>query len=72
MCAAKPKHDECIVTFRGYKNPLSNHYPFELSAYDTTFPSIEHAFFWRMSSEMDKPQLAEKIKKAKHAGIAKQ
>ena len=69
MCAAKPKHDECIVT---YKNPLSNHYPFELSGYDTTFPSIEHAFFWRMPSEMDKPQLAEKIKQAKHAGIAKQ
>ena len=72
ICAAKPKHDEHIVTFRGYKNPLSNHFPFVLSAYETTFASVEHAFFWRMSSEMNKPQLAEKIKKAKHAGLAKQ
>ena len=72
MCPAKPKRDEDTVTFRGYRNPLNNHFPFELSAYDTTFASVEHAFFWRMSSEMNKPQLAEKIKKAKHAGIAKQ
>ena len=45
ICAAKPKHDEYIVTFRGYKSPLSNHFSFVLSAYETTFASVEHAFF---------------------------
>ena len=60
------------MTFRSYKNPLSNHFPFVLSAYETTFVSVEHAFFLRMSSELDKFKLTEKIKKAKHAGLMKQ
>ena len=70
-CPAKPKRGEQIEPFRGYKNPLSNHYPFELFTFGDVFKSLEHAFFWRMATEMGEQDLARKIKHAKHAGIVK-
>lgn len=69
QCPAKPK--EAILAFRSYQHPLSNHFPFPLIAFNTNFKSLEHAYFWRMSMEMDKPDLAEQIKGARHAGEAK-
>ncbi len=68
-CPAKPT--EKIHAFRGYQNPLSNHYPFQLDVWDMTFGSVEHAYFWRMASDMKKPNIANQIHNAKHAGIAK-
>ena len=69
QCPAKPK--EAILAFKSYQHPLSNHFPFPLIAFNTNFKSLEHAYFWRMSLEMDKPDLAEQIKGARHAGEAK-
>ena len=68
-CDAKPT--EKIVAFRGYQHPLSNHYACDLSIYNNTFKSVEHAFFHQMALDMKNPTLANKIKNAKHAGMAK-
>ena len=69
QCAAKPVED--IVAFKSFQHPLSNHFPCQLKIYDLNFKSLEHAYFWRMASEMGKPELAEQIKNARHAGEAK-
>ena len=71
QCEARLKNDMQIYTFKSYKHPLSNHYPFTLRIDDQDFKSIEHAYFWRMAMEMGKTDLAETIKKSKHAGEAK-
>ena len=68
-CQAKPTED--IVAFRGYEHPLSNHFPCQLKVYGKVFRSVEHAYFWRMATELSKPELAEQIRLAKHAGVAK-
>ena len=68
-CKAKPK--EQILAFKGYEHPLSNHYPCKLSVYGLEFKSVEHAFFYRMATDFDMGQLADDIRKAKHAGIVK-
>ncbi len=52
-------------------HPLSNHYKYDLSIWDECFKSNEHAYFWRMATDMEQPDMAEKIKNAKHAGAAK-
>ena len=62
-CAAQPK--EKIDAFRGYKHPLSNHYPCQLDIIQATFKSVEHALFWRMLVEMGKTELAKDVKKTK-------
>ena len=69
ICEAKPTEE--IYAFRGYQHPLSNHYMCELKAYESTFKSVEHAFFWRMCTEMGENDLAARIKKSRHAGEAK-
>ena len=69
LCSAKPSEE--IVAFKGYTHPLSNHFSCKISAYDTQFDSVEHAYFWRLAMEMSKPELANQIKRAKHAGEAK-
>ena len=69
LCSAKPSEE--IVAFKGYTHPLSNHFSCKISAYDTQFDSVEHAYFWRMAMEISKPELAKQIKRAKHAGEAK-
>ena len=43
----------------------------ELNAYESTFKSVEHAFFWRMCTEMGENDLSARIKKSRHAGEAK-
>ena len=68
-CPALPK--EKIYTFRGYRHPLSNHYPCELNVFEHTFKSVEHAYFWKMAMDFDLSHQASKIKNAAHAGIAK-
>ena len=70
-CIAKPKPNQKILAFKGYLTPLSNHYPCNINISNKNFMSIEHAFCWHMAQDMKKEDLAEKIKNAKHAGIAK-
>ena len=69
QCAAKPVED--IHAFKSYQHPLSNHFPCQLKAYNHTFKSLEHAYFWRMATEMGKLEIAEEIKNSRHAGEAK-
>ena len=68
-CKAKPKKN--ILAFKSYEHPLSNHFPCELEVFDNKFKSVEEAYFWRMSLEMGKPDLAKKIHESRHAGEAK-
>ena len=68
-CPAKPKEE--ILAFRGYRHPLSNHYPCDITVNAATFRSVEHAFFHQMAMEMGKNDLADDIKNARHAGEAK-
>ena len=68
-CPALPS--ERIYAFRGYRSPLSNHYPFELDIWDQRFGSIEHAFFYKMAMDMGMPHKATEIQNARHAGVAK-
>ena len=51
--------------------PLSNHYPTPIQAFDQDFRSLEHAFFWKMATDLEKHELAARIKAAAHAGVAK-
>ena len=69
VCKAKPT--DSIYAFKGYHHPLSNHFPCQLAIYGKTFKSAEHAFFWRMASEMGNFDLAKEIQDAVHAGEAK-
>ena len=69
VCPAKPKNP--ILAFKGYQHPLSNHFACELSVYGKTFKSLEHAYFFHMATEFGKPELAEWIHQAPHAGHAK-
>ena len=69
LCPAKPS--EVIYAFKGFRHPLSNHFPCKLSVYESEFRSLEHAFFWRMASELGKPDLAERIRNCDHAGKVK-
>ena len=68
-CKAKPT--EKILAFKGYHHPLSNHFPCELKVYGKSFPSLEHAFFCFMAVELGQEELAERIRRAKHAGESK-
>ena len=68
-CPAYPT--EKIYTFRGFAHPLSNHYEYDLAIWGRNFKSNEHAFYWRMAMDMDKLDLAERIKNAKHGGAAR-
>ncbi len=71
-CPALPK-DNTILAFKGYQNPLSNHFPCNLLMFNQKEPfrSLEHALFWKMAMDLKKPDLANSIKNAKHAGVAK-
>ena len=68
-CPAKPS--DTILAFRGYGHPLSNHYACDITVNGTSFKSVEHAYFHRMATEMGKHDLADDIKNARHAGVAK-
>ena len=69
ICPAKPSED--IYAFKGFRHPLSNHFPCKLKVYETEFRSLEHAFFLRMASELGKPDLEESIKCCDHVGSVK-
>ena len=55
-CPAKAEQGT-ILAFCGHQDPLSNHFPAPILAFDEDepFKSIEHAFFWRMACDLDKP-----------------
>ena len=77
----KPGSDDCpnraepgtILAFSSFRHPLSNHYPSPLYLFDEAepFPTVEHAMFWKMATDLGKHELAQQIKNARHAGIAK-
>ena len=77
----KPGDEKCtgkaepgtILAFSTYQHPLSNHYPAPVKAYGqpTPFKSVEHALFWGMAKDLEKDELAERIRNAAHAGITK-
>ncbi len=71
-CAALAAEGNTLA-FRGYEHPLSNHFLTPLSAFGQSedFRSVEHAFFWKMASDLGDDMLAERIKNAAHAGIVK-
>ena len=69
ICPAKPSEE--IYAFKGFRHPLSNHFPCKLSVHESEFRSLEHAYFWRMASEFGKPDLAESIRNCDHAGNVK-
>ena len=69
-CPGRAK-EESILAFRGYEDPLSNHYPTPIQTFDQDFRSLEHAFFWKMATDLEKHELAARIKAAAHAGVAK-
>ena len=60
-----------ILAFSGYQHPLSNHFMTPIDYSGAVFKTVEHAFFWKMSSDMGLHHLAERIKNAEHAGIVK-
>ena len=68
-CPAKPS--DTILAFRGYGHPFSNHYACDITVNGATFKSVEHAYFHQMATEMGKHDLADDIKNARHAGVAK-
>ena len=67
LCKAKP--EQGILAFKSFQHPFSNHFPCQLEVYDKQFKSVEHAFFWRMSTELGKQDLAKKIQESEHAGM---
>ena len=71
-CPALPEEDS-ILTFSGYQHVLSNHYMTPISAFniDVPFKSVEHAFFFKMATDLGYHELAERIKNAEHAGVVK-
>jgi ribA/ribD-fused uncharacterized protein len=68
-CDAKPKQQ--IISFRGYQNPLSNHFPNNIDIFENRFHSVEQAFLWRMATDFDKDDVAQSILQSEHAGEAK-
>ncbi len=60
-----------VLAFKSYENVLSNFYQCEITWSDNTFQSVEHAYQWTKAMELEKHDLAQKIKDAKHAGAAK-
>ena len=58
-CPALPEEGS-ILTFSGYQHVLSNHYTALISAFgmDTTFRSVEHAFLFKMATDLGYHELA--------------
>ena len=68
-CKAAPTKE--IVSFRGFRHPLSNHFPCDIHVWDKVFKSLEHAYLWWMATELGKSELATQILNSEHAGEAK-
>lgn len=60
-----------IVAFRSQNSVFSNFFKCDINVFDQKFISTEHAYQWKAATEAGMNELAEKIKKADHAGIAK-
>ena len=60
-----------IVAFRSQHSVFSNFFKCDINVFDQKFISTEHAYQWKAATEAGMNDLAEKIKKADHAGIAK-
>ena len=62
-----------ILAFRSYEHVLSNHFMTPIHAFgsEVAFKSVEHAFFYKMAVDLDREELAGRIKNAAHAGIVK-
>ena len=68
-CKALPT--ETIRAFKGFRHPLSNHFPCRLQVYESEFKSVEHAYFWQMATEFGNSDLATEIQNSAHAGEVK-
>ncbi len=62
---------DTILAFKSYENVLSNFYRCDIDWSGETFDSVEHAYQWTKAIELEKHDLAVRIKNAKHAGAAK-
>ena len=62
-----------ILAFRSYEHVLSNHFMTPIHAFGSkvVFKSVEHAFFYKMAVDLEREELAGRIKDAAHAGIVK-
>lgn len=71
-CPALPEADS-ILAFSGYQHVLSNHYMTPICAFgmEEPFKSVEHAFFFKMATDMGYKDLADRIMNAEHAGVVK-
>jgi ribA/ribD-fused uncharacterized protein len=71
-CTARAEEGS-ILGFSGYQHPLSNHFLTPIDAFDQQkpFESVEHAFYWKMASDLSKHDLAFRIMSAPHAGVVK-
>lgn len=65
------KPQEHVRTVYGHKDPLSNHYPCEIRVMGQIFSSAEHAYQHTKAINAKRPDIAEKIKGAEHAGTVK-
>lgn len=69
--ACKAKTDREMIVFKSYQHPLSNHFPCDITINNEHFKSVEHAYYWRMATELGKHDIATEIQNSKHAGAAK-
>jgi len=62
-----------VAPFRSYQMKLSNMAPVipSLEYAGMQFKTIEHAYHWRRAEDADQHELAERIRRAPHAGVAK-
>ena len=60
-----------IVAFKSHEHVLSNFYPAQIQYKNETFSSLEHAYQWSKAMAFGELDIAEAIKLARHAGVAK-
>jgi ribA/ribD-fused uncharacterized protein len=60
-----------VFPFRSHENIFSNFYPCTITYRQSKFKSSEHAYQWIRAITCEEPDIAEEIKRARHAGIAK-
>jgi ribA/ribD-fused uncharacterized protein len=70
-CPSKLEEGQHITPFSSENNVFSNFYPCKISAFGESFESSESCYQWYKAREAGRPDLAEDIKNAKHAGEAK-
>ncbi len=66
------KYDEHPIRFKSERHSLSNFYPCLIPIFGDTFKSVEHAYQYRYAIFHNHPEVAEEIKRAPNARIAKQ